>query len=156
MATFSLEVSYGQVAVFDARLPNPFNDWSDDHVAQGFSWRPGSVAFATVDSAGPLAVQVASHADRAGAAGDALRVIVVPFSVPTHGEIEVASIAASAPLRLPPGEYELTFEHGRHTNGKMWATLTFRAVVSPVQPRIVRLDSALSPRATLTMTARPA
>ena len=44
-ATLSLEISYGQLAVFANSLPQPFNDWTDQHVSQGFAWRPGSVTF---------------------------------------------------------------------------------------------------------------
>ena len=38
---FDIEIAYGQIAIFAASLENPFNDWSAEHIAQGFSWRPG-------------------------------------------------------------------------------------------------------------------
>ncbi len=155
MATFALEVSYAQLAVFDSRLANPFNDWSDSQVDQGFSWRPGSVSFATLEASGQISVIVTrSSTDRLAEASE--RAIVVPFSVPAHGEVEVATITGSVPIQLPAGEYELTFEHGRSASGLMWATLAFRAVELPVKPRILRADPSLSPPAELVMTAQPA
>lgn len=42
MTRVTLEVAHRQLAVFDARLSDPFNDWSDAHMAQGFAWRPGA------------------------------------------------------------------------------------------------------------------
>lgn len=156
MDIFSLEVSHAQIAVFDSNLANPFNDWTDGHVSQGFSWRPGSVSFATLEPAGKLAVQVTrSSAGDLGAAR-AERAIVVPFSVPLQGTLEVASITGSVALKLPPGEYELTFMHGRDLDGGMWTNLNFRAVDEPTKPRIVLADPALSPPPELIMTAEPA
>lgn len=56
VASFSLEIAYGQIGVFDASLAQPFNDWTDAHVRQGFSWRSGSVSFRTLEGAGAIAV----------------------------------------------------------------------------------------------------
>jgi hypothetical protein len=155
MATFSLEVSHAQVAVFDPRLAQPFNDWTDVHVAQGFAWRPGSVSFSTLEGAGPIAVSVGIGRGRTQSAQPE-RSIAVPFSVPPHGEVEVATISASRQLQLAGGEYELLFSHGRTQDGTMWAELTFTLVESPVQARIVLADEALSPPGRLVMEATPA
>jgi hypothetical protein len=156
MSTFTLEVSYAQLAVFDSRLANPFNDWSDAHVSQGFSWRAGSVSFATLDASGPIAVTVMRSA--AGSATDAAleRAIRVPFTVPAHREVEIATISGSVPVQLAEGEYALTFRHGRSSHGAMWATLIFEPVALPVKAEILRADAALTPPAELLMTADPA
>jgi Competence protein J (ComJ) len=156
MARFTVEVSYTQIAVFDQQLPNPFNDWTDAHVAQGFAWRPGSVSFGTLESAGPLSVQVlrGTHFDET--VSDAERVIAVPYSVPAHGWIEVGSIGGGVGLDIPPGEYQLIFEHGRDQTGDMWATLYFMPVHQLVKPRIIRADRELTPPAVYSMSAEPA
>ena len=44
---FEMLVSYYHIAIFDTDLG--FNDWRDAHGKQGFSWRPGSVSFGTLD-----------------------------------------------------------------------------------------------------------
>jgi len=156
MPTFTLEVSYAQLSVFDSRLANPFNDWSDTHVSQGFSWRPGSVSFATLDPSGPIAVTVARSS--AGSATDAAleRAIRVPFTVPDDCEVEIATISGSVPVQLAEGEYALTFRHGRSSNGLMWATLAFEPVALSVKAEILRADAALNPPGELLMAADPA
>jgi hypothetical protein len=156
MTAFELEISYTQVAVFDSTLTDPFNDWTDEHVAQGFTWRPGSVSFGTLENSGAISVGVFRSQVLDDRTSTAERIIVVPFTVPKHGAIEVASIGSSAALEVPPGEYELTFEHGRSQEGVMWANLYFRLVESPCAPRIIRADAELNPPTVFVMTANPA
>jgi len=43
-ANFTVVVLYRTLALYDRALENPFNDWTREHWAQGFSWRPGSVS----------------------------------------------------------------------------------------------------------------
>jgi hypothetical protein len=156
MAAFSLEVSYAQLAVFDATLVAPFNDWSHDHVNQGFAWRPGSVSFRTLNTAGSVLIEVFRSRSLDEGRSTAERIVAVPFSVPERGDIEVASIAGGVALELPPGEYELTFEHGQRPGSGMWANLYFKSVAAPVAPRVIRADAELNPPAVLVMTAQPA
>jgi hypothetical protein len=147
-----IDISYRQLAVFDTRMQNPFNDWSADHVAQGFAWRPGSVSFGTFED-GALEVEV--NRKPFDPDSKAERVIAVPFSVP-EAELEVASIASSFAIALPAGEYELVFEHGRNEKG-MWAVLHFVPVDAPTSARIIRADDELkNPPSPLVMTATSA
>jgi len=154
--TFSLEVSYSQMAVFVAGIDNPFNDWTDQHLAQGFSWRPESVSFMTLDEIGTLVVDVERNTPFDAAGSHALRIIRVPFTVPESGSVEVASIGGSATLRMEPGRYELTFEHGRDGGGGMWCKLHFRATADIVAAAILRADDQLQPSGELLMKAEPA
>jgi hypothetical protein len=156
MSTFTLEVSYAQLAVFDSRLATPFNDWSDAHVNQGFSWRPRSVSFATLEPSGPITVTVSRSAAASATDEGIERAIRVPFTVPVHGEVEIATISGSVPVQLAEGEYALIFRHGRSLGGSMWARLAFEPVTLPVKAEILRADAALNPPAELVMTARPA
>jgi hypothetical protein len=156
MAEFTIEVSYGQIAVFDPRLKDPFNDWTDEHVAQGFAWRPASVSFGTLDSAGAMKIDVSATSDFDEKSSPATRVIAVPFTVPESGTIEIASIGDSVIVQMPPGEHELIYEHGRDAGRSMWAYLYFRPVEAPVDAKIVRADAELSPPPRLVMTASPA
>jgi Competence protein J (ComJ) len=156
MATLSVEIAYAQLAVFDAALASPFNDWTDAHVLQGFAWRPGRVSFRTLDDAGALTVEALSTQVFDERKSKAQRVILVPFTIPRHGNIEVASIGSGTRLHLQPGEYELTFEHGRNVDGNLWAKLYFVRTEKPVVPRILRADAELRPPAMPLMTANPA
>ncbi len=153
MTTFSLDISYAQIAVFDARLAAPYNDWKDQHVAQGFAWRPGSVSFGTLESGGPIRVEVILTRVLDEKTSLAERIIAVPFTVPEHEAVEVASIGSGASFDLVPGEYEITFEHGRDPAGNMWANFYFRRVSVPVSPRVLRADAELTPPSELVMIA---
>lgn len=156
MSQYRLSVSYGQLAVFDADLAQPFNDWTHTHVRQGFAWRPGSVSFATLDAAGPLAVAVGRSSSADQRSVPCVRAIRVPFTVLAHHPVEISTISEAVSEKLAPGEYALTFSHGRAEDGSMWATLDFERVGSPVSAAILRVDSELSPPPELLMAAAPA
>ncbi len=150
------DVSYAQLAVFASALAQPFNDWTDQHVAQGFAWRPGSVSFRTMseDSLHVVDIEVV---DRLGVVHpEAVRAWEVPFEVPVDGAIEVGSIAGTVPVALPPGLFLLRCEFLRSTadDGER-VRLTF---AQKDQPRfsVVRADPDLAALGELLTTAEPA
>ncbi len=147
-------VSYSQVTVFDPALEEPFNDWSDRHVAQGFAWRSGSVSFGTLLESGMADVQLRFADGRATAAEISTRAIEVPFSVPESGRLEVASIASSEPVSVEPGYRSLLFETWLPPDGKMVVRLTL-AKESASDARVVKADPELAPTYPLLMEARP-
>lgn len=108
-SSIALSVSYNQVAVFASDLENPFNDWQDQHVAQGFSWREHSVSFRTLNEFGSCSIEIDLSECHPGS-DDAIRAIRVPFSVPEDGKIEIGSIGDSVPLSIAPGAYALLFQ----------------------------------------------
>jgi Competence protein J (ComJ) len=122
----NVEISYGQLAIFSSEIPQPFNDWTDQHVAQGFAWRPGSVSFRTMIDAGPHSIQV-DVVDHIGTwHSDSVRVIEVPFEVPASAAIEIGSISETVPLTLEPGLYLLRCEFSRFVqNADASVRLTF-------------------------------
>jgi hypothetical protein len=153
VARFQLPFSHSQIAVFQGDLENPFNDWEDTHVDQGFSWREGSVSFSTLTDGGTIDVEVvvkkAWSIDRA-----ADRIIRVPFLVSETG-VEVASIISGQTLDIAPGTYSLYFETGMKENAMAWCRCTFVPDKSPA-PEILKADKILRPRAELDMHANPA
>lgn len=108
--TINVEVSYGQFAVFASSLTDPFNDWTDRHVAQGFAWRPGSVSFRTIVEGAQHSVGVEVVDTLVSLDSEAVRVFEVPFEVPSDGAIEIGSVGETAPLALAPGPYLLRCE----------------------------------------------
>jgi hypothetical protein len=104
----SLFVSYAQIAVFQASLPNPFNDWTDAHVNQGFAWRQGSMSFRTKADDGPHEVVIACKL-YADAPVEGLRVIEVPFIVAESDPVVIASIGDEFAVDIPEGSYALRF-----------------------------------------------
>jgi hypothetical protein len=78
-------VSYNQICVFDASWDKPFNDWSNLHVQQGFSWRAGSVSFGAIENV-ETEVEVVQR-DSFSLDSNSIRAIAVPFAVPAHGSV---------------------------------------------------------------------
>lgn len=157
MATdVGVEISHGQLAVFASSLHQPFNDWTDRHVGQGFAWRPGSVSFRSVVEAGQHLIEIVV-ADRLGAIHpDAVRAIEVPFDVPRDGAVEVGSIAETVPLSLPAGAFLLRcefLESGGTASARV--RLTF-AKNEAARFAVVRADPELSIDGALLTTAEPA
>lgn len=157
VTSVSFEVSYGQLAVFASSLQQPFNDWTDQHVSQGFAWRPGSVSFRSIVEAGRHTVEI-DVAEHVGAVHpDAVRVVEVPFEVPADGAVEVGSIAETVPLSLPAGLFLLRCEflQPASTAGEERVRLTFARKDAP-RFAVVRADQELSAGGELLTTARPA
>lgn len=148
-----LYVSYSQIAVFQAGIQHPFNDWEPVHVVQGFSWREGSVSFGTLDEAGTCRVRVAmGHAldDRR-----AQRIIQVPFRVSSSSRVEIASITEGFEFCLPEGDYNLIFRTGLDDKHGMWCDFSYLpGKAEPAQ--ILLADEEITPPATLQMNAEPA
>jgi hypothetical protein len=137
MTTFRVFVSYSQLSVFDPSLAKPFNNWTRVHVAQGFAWRPGSVSFKTLSESEACDVELLFGEGERPIASHALRVIEVPFLVPSNGLLEVASIGEGQRLELSPGSYQLRFE-------------------ALPKGKIRRADADLAPPTPLLKTAEPA
>jgi hypothetical protein len=151
-----VEVSHSQLAVFASTLQHPLNDWTDKHVAQGFSWRPGSVSFRTIVEAGPHLIEIDVTEHVGALDSKSVRAIEVPFVVPLNGAIEIGSIADSTALSLPSGPYLLRCEFLKprgNTEGRV--RLIFARKDSP-RFTIVRADELLSTDEGLLTTAQPA
>lgn len=131
---FQLELAWSQISVFDANLADPFNDWTEKHLRQGFSWRSGSVSFKLPVRAGRIGVHV-GLVDGFSVDPSATVAIVVPF-ITWAGVIEISSITESELIEVDTGNYSLLFQSGVHADGTGWVTLSFmpagRQVVEPV------------------------
>lgn len=150
------EVSYRQLSVFASSLSQPFNDWTDQHVAQGFAWRPGSVSFRTMSEVGTHIVDV-EVVDRLNAVHpDTLRAIEVPFEVPPDGEIEIGSISETVPLTLPPGSFVLRCEFLRSASEDGDRVRLIFAKRETPRFAVIRADQELAVSKELLTTAEPA
>jgi Competence protein J (ComJ) len=150
MEAFNLSVSYSQIAIFDGRMNNPFNDWTDTHVQQGFSWRPESVSFKTLAEYGTFKVEVVAI-PAFKARFDTIRAISVPFLVKEGSLIEVASIGSSKVIKILSGTYELFFETGLDSEIN-WCRISFcRKATLPTDAKIIIQDEELSPNYPLLM-----
>ena len=122
LGTFTLEISYSQVAVFNASLDRPFNHWTEEHFKQGFVWRPSSVSFRTAARTGRGEVAVRQAAQRV-LRDDASIAISVPFKVESPA-IEVASVFKGCVINVDPGDYELVYQTGAAASN-LWIDLQF-------------------------------
>ncbi|MHB8886960.1 MAG: competence protein ComJ [Methylovirgula sp.] len=155
-ASFFLDVSYSQVAVFDSALEHPFNLWTERHVKQGFSWRPGSVSFATLEESGRHVIEVDAASDEVALSFEAVRIIETPFEVPLSGSIEFASISDSVTMELTPGSYTLRFEYSpAHDMSLPRIKFVFAKFEKP-SFKILRADPTLSAVDGLLLSASPA
>jgi hypothetical protein len=155
-ASFSLFISYAQVAVFDNALEHPFNIWTERHTRQGFSWRPGSVSFATLLDVGQHPVEIDIAINDVAMSRDAIRVVQTPFDVPQSGLIEVASISESVPLDLDPGRYLLRFEYFLQAGGVQPKIRFVFIRNANASFEIVRADPQLTAGDDLLLSAEPA
>ncbi len=150
-------IFYHQLIVYDPTTAPVPNDWQERHVAQGFSWRPGEVSFSTLGDVGSLRVEVLVGGDL-GVQPDAVRAIVVPFSVSPPGHVTLSDCVNEETVGVPAGEYALLFEIGRLNEERgqeaEWCRLSF-VPGGDVQPEILRADTELSPQYPLLMEADP-
>ena len=146
--------SFSQIGVFDASLERPFNDWSDDHVRQGFAWRPGSVFFGTLVESGTAQVSVL-FADEVPDLSWARRAIVVPFVSGVGAQLEVGSVSDSFLIRLSRDVGSLVFAQGLSSSGE---PLRCDAVFLPgsSSPAVLIEDDEVKAVRSFDMDARPA
>jgi hypothetical protein len=108
IAEFDVTVVYTQIVVFDPSVTQAELEWSDDHVAQGFTWMPGNVAFGAPDHDGSCLLQV-DTAEEVQADPQALWAVCVPFAVGST-PLSIGSIFEPQSVSIPDGEYNLVFE----------------------------------------------
>lgn len=101
-------ILYGQVQVFRAGLSNPGSMWSDEHVAQGFAWRPGTVSFGVPDHDGECLLRARVIDGPFRLDDGALWAVAVPFR--STGAVEVGGILSTHTLEVPAGAYRLAFQ----------------------------------------------
>ncbi len=154
---YNFVILYHQLIVSDATAAPVPNDWREQHTAQGFSWRPGTVSFSTLGDLGILRVEM-QVGDELGVRPDAVRAIVVPFAVSPPGRVELSDTATDVITHVAPGEYALLCEMGYLSQEPgeeaEWCRLTF-VPRGNVRPEILRADEALSPQYPLLMEADP-
>ncbi|SDZ26968.1 competence protein ComJ [Thermoactinomyces sp. DSM 45892] len=153
-----LDISYSQVNVFNTDLQDPFNDWTDTHVKQRFSWREGSVSFGALsDWESEVSVGLG---EEIYANEQAIRSIVVPFYVEGNGVTITSILSEEFIFDIPQGSYELFFhaiplESGEDGLYRVRYELTFVRCATP-KPHILKYDDELSPPQEFCMEAEPA
>lgn len=153
MAVKTLYVSYSQISLFRSGIDNPFNDWSEEHVRQGFSWRDGAVSFGTLIESGDVEIEYVVSTEFRLSDG-CERAISLPFKLDTSENIEIATLTESFVEPLEDGSYQLVYETG--FNGtKPWCRFTVLSGGN-LTPMILLADNGLKPIYPLLMKSEPA
>lgn len=88
-----IEIEYRQICVFNSKLKNPYNDWSEKSVNQGFAYRKGSVSFDTEhDGCFDLYLN-----EKINNTNEIIREFELPFSA--KNEIEIGSIINTVKIK---------------------------------------------------------
>jgi hypothetical protein len=127
-------ISYSQIAIFIKGLENPFNNWRDIDIVQGFAWRDQSVSFKTTETDYEYNVEVNKANDYNGPKKSSYIAISVPFEV-TNKKLEIASITESFEIELELGSYQIVFEEGVDGE-KKYCLITFIRGFSK-EPKII-------------------
>lgn len=152
-ATFECDIMYSQIAVFNYGLENPYNDWNDTHVQQGFCWREDSVSFGTLFDNVECKITV-KLSEKIEVDKDIVRAIIVPFEVKEQG-IEIGSIIETFAIDIPKGRYELLFTVKNIDFELEQYTFMFIKCDKP-KARILIADDGLNVPERLLMDAKPA
>lgn len=153
---FMLMVTYGQISAFRDDLPQPFNDWRQEHVDQGFAWRDGSASFRTLSESGQHMVEISASIEEPELGSDVVRSIKVPFEVRSGSGVEIASISESVSVSLPAGVYSLRCDFlDGEKSGVFPVKLIFSKCDHPIF-EIVRADSEIVAMKNLVLSADPA
>ena len=107
LSEVTLSILHGQVLVHLAAHPSPGLLWADEHVAQGFAWSEGVVAFGVSDHDGECLLRVV-EADDARPSDVALWAMQVPFDV--AGPLMVGTVGLMHRVDVPLGAHALVFE----------------------------------------------
>lgn len=153
MSDFKLMIMYSQISIFNKDLNNPFNNWTDDHVRQGFSWRLESVSFKTLIDSGEINISV-SIDNQYTKKDNSIIIIRVPFNV-TNNSVEIASITNTRYFDIYNGEYNLYYESGFDSLSNNWCKFTFVKEMDHT-PLIIKSEVEIISSNELIMNAYPA
>ncbi|MBS1792803.1 MAG: hypothetical protein JSS81_03055 [Acidobacteria bacterium] len=105
--TFELYFAYNQFMIFDTSVKLPGNDWTDEHIRQGFARRPSSINFSTLIDFGTANVIVYKGSYILDNSDE--RVIAVPFLC-VSGKVRIEGPEEISPriVKIEQGNYKLT------------------------------------------------
>ena len=104
----SVQILYGQLAVSRPEIAL-LNLWSDDDVAQGFSWREGSISFGVPDHDGPSVVEVNCVDTRPEFLPNSIHAVEAPLRLGDDGLL-LATVTDEIHLRVRAGLYSVRCE----------------------------------------------
>ncbi len=154
---YPITINYTQVSVYLSNKNDPDLIWTDDHVAQGFSWDPGNVAFGVPDHDGQCWIEVNTAAETPDLRVESSNwAIEVPFDV-DETDVEIGTILDTKPYRITPGRHRLIFEAhpGQDIEGTSYAyVLRLSFIASTEQEFKILKQGELASGRVLSKTAK--
>lgn len=136
-----LDLSYKQFCIFTAGLENPFNDWTDIQVQQGFSIRKNSISIMTISSEGILQIEIL-YEDKF--LEKAKRIIEFEFEVENKC-VEIATIVNSFKIQIKNGIYKIRVQIWSEYEGKDVCCITFLKNNQKEElPRYIKYDDEIT------------
>ena len=153
---FNLEISYSQFAVFEPSIKHPFNEWTEPHVEQGFSWREDSACFRSLIGDGKHSFTVSFNENLPDLYPKSVWAILVPMPLLYGRKFEVASIGDSVSLAIPFDVNGLMVQFvPPSSNERASAMIDLISIFSP-RFAILKADGGLKRTTSLIKDARPA
>ena len=151
--SFITTISYNQIVVFDTSLKRPFNDWTKQHVHQGFSMRKWSIWFGTTIDwwSCELNIKINKPYVLNPSSTDA---ILVPFYTDSW-KIGVWWLFDFQIFEIIPWEYELFYEVGMKNSDEMFCNIYFNKKDS-TEAKIIKLQPQYTTVYPLLLDADPA
>ena len=141
MNTYDLDLSYSQFSIFNAGLENPFNDWTEIQVQQGFSMRKESISIKTLSSAGILKISILKDDSLIDSA---IRVFEFEFEV-TDALLEIATITDAIQLKIKNGIYKIRIQLLKGGEGIDLCYISFlEKTKKDILPRYLKHDDEIS------------
>jgi len=148
-----LNLLYKQFCIFNAGLKNPFNEWSDELIEQGFSIRKESLSIMTISNAGLLDVNIMNEDKIIEGAN---RIVEFEFKVKRHG-VEIATATDSLPVKVEKGVYKVRVQLCSEEEGKDICYISFLEKEKGERfPKYLKYDAEIKRRADFILDSKAA
>jgi len=118
-----IEITNWAINVHDANLPQPLNNWRQEHLDQGFAWREKSIAFLALQTNVMMLVSY-GRARNFQLRQGVVRAIQAPLLV-TSGNVVIEAIEDGFVFDIPNASYCVVFQTGCNEDQTMWGDFTF-------------------------------
>ncbi|WP_407398900.1 competence protein ComJ [Treponema sp.] len=148
-----LELSYKQFCIFNETVNNPFNDWSEVNVAQGFSIREDSISVMTLNNDGILKISVSTDSK---IIDDANRIIEFEYQVKDEN-VSVATISNEMKIQIKKGLYKIRVQLCKESDESEICYLSFLKKDSTDRlPRYLKIDNEITKSDNFELDSNPA
>lgn len=148
-----LELSYKQFCIFNESVNNPFNDWSEENIAQGFSIRKESISIMTLNSSGILKISVLTDSRLLD---NAKRIVEFEYMVKDEN-LSIATISSELKIKIKEGLYKIRVQLCNESDESELCYLSFlKKDEEDILPRYLRYDKEITKLSNFELNSKPA